>query len=119
VPFYWYAEAMLYIAERVRNVRFFVFSDDPQFCKTAFPECRVVDHNKPGSGESGPGKEHEDLYLMALCDHAIIPNSSFGWWGAYLGDANGKDRIVIAPKVWFRKEGLRSEDIIPERWVKI
>jgi hypothetical protein len=119
MPFYWYAEAIAYIEDRVPNVRFFVFSDDPEFCKEAFSKCRVVDHNKPGSGATGPGQEHEDLYLMSLCRHAIIPNSSFGWWAAWLGDENKKDRIVIAPKVWFRKEGLRFDDVVPNRWVKL
>jgi hypothetical protein len=118
IPYHWYAEAIAYIEDRVPDVRFFVFSDDPQFCKTVFPKYRVVDHNKAGSGSTGPGQEHEDLYLMSLCDHAIIPNSSFGWWGAYLGDL-ASNRIVIAPKVWFCKEGLRSDDIVPERWIKL
>ena len=119
MPFYWYAEAMAYIEDHVPNVRFFVFSDDPEFCKEAFPKCRIVDHNKPGNGTEGPGREHEDLYLMSLCGHAIIPNSSFGWWGAWLGDEGKPGRIVIAPKVWFRKEGLRSSDIVPDRWIKL
>jgi hypothetical protein len=116
----YYKTAMNIIREVEPHVTFFVFSDDPAWCREAFPGCIVVGHNKPGSGESGPGREHEDLYLMSLCDHAIIPNSSFGWWGAWLRPwHNDRSKITIAPKVWFRKEGLRSEDIVPDRWIRL
>jgi hypothetical protein len=64
--------------------------------------------------------EHEDLFLMNSCEHAIIPNSSFGWWGAYLRPwQRDRSKITIAPKVWFRKEGLRYSDIVPEHWIKL
>ena len=54
---------------------------------------------------------------MSLCDHAIIPNSTFGWWGAWLGDEK-PDRIVIAPEKWFAV-GLNYSDVIPDRWLKL
>jgi hypothetical protein len=116
----YYAAAMEFIRSRYPHVRFYIFSDDPGWSYENFPGCRVVDHNKPGSGETGPGREHEDLHLMSLCKHAIIPNSSFGWWAAWL--RRDKDRpgcYTIAPKVWFRKEGLRYTDVVPERWIQM
>ena len=115
----YYDRAMDSIGDYAPDVQFFVFSDDPEWCKDNFRSpCRVVDHNKPGSGATGPGKEHEDLYLMSLCRHAIIPNSSFGWWGCWLRDPKNQG-LTIAPKVWFRKEGLRYDDIVPDRWIKL
>jgi Glycosyl transferase family 11 len=105
--------------ERIRasaHANFFVFSDDPEWCRTAFPGFRVVDHNKPGDGKAA-GAEHEDLWLMSLCRHAIIANSAFSWWGAWLGDQQ-KDRMVIAPKQWFKSQST-PDDLIPDRWIKI
>lgn len=114
----YYQRAMAYVRERDPNVTFFVFSDDPAWCRSNFPGLRVVDHNKMGSGDNGPGQEHEDLHLMSLCRHAIFPNSSFGWWAAWLGDTQ-ENRIVIAPKQWFRTPTLDFSDVVPERWVKM
>ncbi len=70
----------------------FIFSDDPDWARTNLAlaaETVIVDIN-------GPDADYEDLRLMTLCKHNIISNSTFSWWGAWLGDAQGK--IVIGPK---------------------
>ena len=55
---------------------FVIFSDDPEWCKAnlKLANFRVVE------GQS----DLEDFALMRLCDHFIIPNSSFSWWAAWL-----------------------------------
>jgi hypothetical protein len=91
-------------------MKFFVFSDDPAWCREIFPErFIIVSHNQNSA--------HEDLWLMSLCNHAIIPNSTFGWWGAWLGDEQ-PNRIVIAPEKWFACS-LNYSDVVPERWIKM
>jgi hypothetical protein len=95
--------------ERIGKCDFFVFSDDVAWCIDAFPNCLVVRYPDQ--------TDHEHLFLMSLCNHAIIPNSSFGWWGAWLGDTQ-KDRIVIGPSRWFVC-GLNASDVIPDRWLKL
>ncbi len=102
----YYEKAIAYIRDRVEGVRFFVFSDDPAWCRTAFPGSTIVSGNAA----------HEDMWLMSIAEHAIIPNSTFGWWGAWLGDQQ-KNRIVIAPEKWFAV-GLNYSDVVPERWLK-
>ncbi len=117
----YYARAIEYIRERVSDVKFFVFSDDHAFCKRNFPEFRVVDHIEGlhiNPDPNGAGLEHEDLFMGSLCHHAILPNSTFGWWMAWLGDTQ-LNRLVVAPKKWFANVNLRSDDIVPERWVKL
>ena len=62
--------------------------------------------------------EVEDLWLMSLCKHNIIANSSFSWWGAWLN--NNPNKKVIAPKKWFGDHvNLNTSDLLPESWIKI
>ena len=103
-----YQRAMDYVRKNEPDVKFFIFSEDPAWCIDNFPGCMIVSHNTE--------KAHEDLWLMSLCNHAIFPNSTFGWWGAWLGDTQ-PNRIVIGPSRWF-VIGQNSSDVIPDRWLK-
>lgn len=53
----------------------------------------------------------EQMLIMSQCDLAVIANSSFSWWGAYLG----KPKKVRYPTVWTRDHNV-SDDMIPECW---
>ncbi len=86
----------------------YVFSDDIPWCRQAFGDYRF--HFVEGTNK------FEDLQLMKACKHAILANSSFSWWGAYLGD-DQEGRTVITPKQWFNPAaGIDDTDIVPERW---
>lgn len=101
LPVSYYQEA----AKQFPNARFFLFSDDENYT-LPFPCTRV--HCTP----------HEDLHLMSLCKGAILANSSFSWWGAWLG-ADKTGGKVIAPKQWFAHGNSDAQDIVPERWTQI
>lgn len=92
LPVDYYEQAMCLMCQRVPGVSFFVFSDDPVWCETSLPGTTVIrDH-----------RDAEDLYLMSQCDHHIIANSSFSWWGQWL--SKNPNKICVAPKVWHGPE---------------
>jgi hypothetical protein len=60
----------------------------------------------------------EALWLLSLCDHFIISNSTFSWWGAWLSRSDNK--IVISPSTWFGPDVAEdSKDIWCDSWIKI
>lgn len=108
----YYSAAIDKICSAVSNSVFYIFSDDTDWVKSHLNlknETVFVNHNK--------GLEsYNDMRLMSLCEHHIIANSSFSWWGAWLG-AN-PDKIVIAPKKWFASD-KNDSDLVPENWLKL
>jgi len=101
---------------------FVVFSDDIPWCKTRFGE-------KNPSVSYVEGSDIASLFLMALCDDIVIANSTFSWWGAWLGERAGKR--IVAPASWFAGPVADREipfdanswagfydtqDLIPDRW---
>lgn len=87
-----------------------VFSDDIPWCKSVMTSKSFI--------FSEGLKDYEDLYVMSLCKHNIIANSSFSWWAAYMN--KNKDKKVIAPKQWFGPACKHdTRDLIPKDWILI
>ena len=89
------------------NSKFLIFSDDIEWCKKEFGIDNLYSENTD---------KFVDMYTMTRCNGHIIANSSFSWWGAYLG---GKK--TIAPKTWFGVEinYKNNMDIYPDKWIII
>jgi hypothetical protein len=113
----YYSRAVETMEHLVPAAHYFVFSDQPDAARARIPlpDARVtlVSHNQ--------GDEHAyaDLWLMTQCQHFIIANSTFSWWGAWL--ATNPAKQVIAPgfemrqgKMWWGFEGL-----LPIEWIKL
>jgi hypothetical protein len=121
LPMDYYREAAALIAAKVPDPVFFIFSDDPEWCEANFklPYPTTIAGNFDRTVGHHLGREDAELYLMRLCGHAIMANSSYSWWGGWLGaDMNGG--IVIAPKSWVGpacKDDPR--DIVPGRWIRL
>jgi hypothetical protein len=109
-----YKEAIAHLLSLEPEITFFVFSDDPKWVSVELAPtipnpCVVVS----GNGLS----EVEEMQLMSACQHNIIANSSFSWWGAWLN--KNPNKVVIAPKNWFQSKEKSSKDIVPENWLRL
>lgn len=94
----YYRNAMNEMREHLGSPKFFIFSDDPKWCRR---EMTGVDIEVIDSGKSAANPIH-DLYLMSLASHHIIANSSYSWWAAWIGKKPGQ--TVILPERWFANQ---------------
>lgn len=95
-----------------KDVKFVCFSDDIKWCKLHFSFIDNVYYSESDN-------PYVDLCLMSMCDHNIIANSSYSWWGAWLNI--NLNKIVYAPKKWFGQNYSHHniEDLLPKNWIKI
>ena len=90
---YYYRNAVKYMMEHISEPRFFVFSDDHNYCKKLFDG--MINYTMI----EGNTKENSfrDMELMSYCKHNVIANSTFSFWGAFLN--KNKNKIVINPNI--------------------
>jgi Glycosyl transferase family 11 len=105
----YFRNAMDWMRERHPRAHFFIVSDDPGWCKRQFETQLDVTVMPPQSAIDG-------LRTLASCDSHVISNSTFGWWGAWLGE-NGP---VVVPEMWHHKPGSYGDwQPVPERWHRV
>jgi len=116
VPNDYYQRALKIMEDRVPNLHYYLFSDRPQIARASIPlpddRVTLVNHNH------GDSMAYADLWLMSQCRHFIIANSTFSWWGAWLGEK--PEKIVIAPAFQQRTDnGWGFVGLLPNRWICI
>ncbi len=109
----YYTRAIKKMEEVAPDAHYFVFSDQPEAARTRIPltEDRItlISYNQ------GDDNAYADLWLMAQCQHFIIANSTFSWWGAWLGERS--DSIIVTPDVIRgTKTAWAFPGLIPARW---
>lgn len=116
IPEDYYDSALAIIARQTPDLEIFLFSDDkslledPTFLARWRSRIRVVN---PES-ESRP---IESLVLISECHNVVMANSSFSWWGAWLGEREG--RTVIYPRPWLRQASVTDRDLCLPSWISL
>ena len=94
----------------------YVFSDDIEWCKENFnsiTNAKVIFDESGGDEQNYFQNQEKTLMKMTMCDRFIIANSSYSWWGAWLG----KNEKVIAPSQWFTwMDASEYRDIYCSHW---
>lgn len=108
----YYRKAMDFFCEQNPETVFYVFSDDKEWVQKAFNEYNAVVVEKDFFSDYD---DWYDMYLMSQCNHNIIANSSFSWWGAWLNQ--NKNKQVVSPRKWFN--GEKTSDIWCPEWIKM
>jgi Glycosyl transferase family 11 len=118
LPLEYYEAALVALSEREQPGTILVFADDRDFGELA----------EPWLGRFGPvvnglrlsGDAVVNLAMLAACDHNVIANSTFSWWGAWLAERRARraaEHLVLAPADWRRNRP--TPDAIPDRWLAI
>lgn len=105
----YYYKAVEIIKNRIDNPTFFVFSDDIEWVKNNLLINGIVYVDEKN-------KDCNELALMYSCQHFIISNSTFSWWGQYL--SNNQNKVVIAPSKWMPYD-KEKRDIYQKNWILI
>jgi hypothetical protein len=96
----YYSRALDALGSGVGSVRLYVFTDDAEWCVTNLP---LNEHDVVVGATRAA-----EMHLMTLCEHHVLADSSFSWWGAWLDPSPAK--IVVAPRPWLQE--------LPTDWVQ-
>lgn len=105
----YYVAAARWMAQQVASPIFYCFSDDVEWARRRLHlpwPVVIVDTN----ADRGVDGAVDDLWLISQFKHHIVSNSTYSWWGAWLGDR--KEGNIVAP----RRMSQVTRDYYPKRW---
>ncbi len=108
LPAEYYRVAIARIRELIPRARIYLFSDSPSHAVLPIGEddaVRVVNE--------GEDAQYEDLWLMSQCRHFVLANSTFSWWGAWMGRT--AHSVIVSPVMSEWGQRVR----IPASWQAI
>lgn len=110
----YFKDAIDFLKNKIHLSNIYVFSDDIEWCESNLPYQQLFNF-KFMSKDLGLSA-FEEFAVMSGFEHFIISNSSFSWWTAWIGET--EDSVIITPKQW-SLTSVKSEQIVPNRWLKI
>ena len=107
-----YQQALMAVPEHAYH-HVYIFSDDPKWCKM---NLRLPVRSSYVT-DCGAFSAAEELMLMAACKNHVISNSSFSWWGAWLG--RNPRKTIVAPIVWNKSQTGDQATVCPSTWIRL
>lgn len=102
----------------INDYNFLIFSNDIEYAKTQLEGNNVYFVEPKGiDSYSYTSSEKDDLALLSLCDHHIITNSTYSWWGAYL--SKNQNKKIICPTNWLKGPSFMNGNHFPPGWINI
>lgn len=126
IPWTWYLDA-LQNNFQFQNYNIIIFSDDIEHTKRIFQgyDFYYAEPNNTHVNKYDNKHYHsnpmEQLAYMSLCDNFITSQSTFGWWGSYIGSYNKDGKIIHSGKVFSDTGNMKDIDTslyYPARWIK-
>ena len=115
----YYLKAITQNFTPIKDYNFLVFSNDIEYAKSVLGGDNIWFVEPKGHIQS-TSSEKEDVALMSLCDHHIISNSSYSWWGAFL--SKNKNKKIICPTNYVEPSHPSSwinGKYYPSNWINI
>ncbi|HEY5750685.1 MAG TPA: alpha-1,2-fucosyltransferase [Chryseolinea sp.] len=99
----YYNQAIDIFRRTSEKFRFFLFSDDPVWCKQHFParDFTIIETQTPLDDP------RLDFALLRRCRHHVMSNSTFSWWASWLNPYSKKN--IICPDRWSTDNQIRLE----------
>lgn len=116
----YYLKAIVGYFQPVEDYNFVIFSNDIEYAKQIFSGDNIWFVDPIGGEKICTDSEKEDLALLSLCDHHIIANSSYSWWGAYL--SKNPNKKIICPTNWLdhrHESSWINGSYYPPTWINI
>lgn len=108
--------AMDIVKSQHPSIKFLVITDDKELAQRYLPQSEIYDYasNYHTDQDVDSVKSVNDLHMMSRCDFCIMSNSTYGWWGSYLG----KSKTTIVPDRWFNND-FNTSDVYRSDMIKI
>jgi len=116
IPPEYYEKGLSLALKEFPDSPIWLFSDDPETALSYFPE--QFKHKLNFVNDPKKNSDWDELQLMSQGSAYVIPNSTFGFWAAFLSEAS----LVICPKPWFKGYRTPTENVyfdFPANWTQL
>lgn len=107
----YFHNAMKIINSKIKNPHYFIFSDDVNQVK----KDKLFDYKNVTFIDKELNDDVEEMILMSKAKHAIISNSTFNFWAAWMIGNNQK--VVVSPNPWYINS--KVNEFIDNQWLKV